>query len=154
MSQGIVASTEHENSTYFERTDLDTHANMVVLGRNCHVVNYSGKTAEVHPFSPEYESLQVPIVHAIIQYDDPYSEETFMLVYKEALYVPAMKCNLIPSFLVREAGLVVDDLPKVQSLHPTNTITQCPFQMKTCACLLGCTRYFHTFHLRSRQLVC
>ena len=45
---------------------------MVVLGRNCHVVNYSGKTAKVHPFSPEYEALQVPIVHAVIQCDDPY----------------------------------------------------------------------------------
>ena len=74
MCQGIVASTENENITYFERMDLDTHANMVVLGRNCHVVNYSGKTAEVHPFSPEYEALQVPIVHAVIQCDDPYSK--------------------------------------------------------------------------------
>ena len=92
---------------------------MVVLGRNCHVVNYSGKTAEVHPFSPEYEALQVPIVDAVIQYDDPYSGETYMLVCKEALYVPVMKYNLIPPFLMREAGLTVDDLPKVQSLNPT-----------------------------------
>ena len=96
IRQGIVASAENDDSTYFERTDLDTHANMVVLGRNCHVVNYLGKTAEVHPFSPEYEALQVPIVDAVIQYDDPYSGETYMLVCKEALYVPAMKYNLIP----------------------------------------------------------
>ena len=32
--QDIVASTEDEDSTYFERTGLDPHANMVVLGKN------------------------------------------------------------------------------------------------------------------------
>ena len=86
---------------------------MVVLGVNCHVVNYSGKQTEVHPFSPEHKALQVPIVDAVIQYDYLYSGETFMLVCKEALYVPEMKHNLIPPFLTREAGLIVDDLPKV-----------------------------------------
>ena len=79
MCQGIVSSAENEKSTYFERTDLDTHANTVVLGRQCHVLNCSGKTAEVHPFSPNYEALQVPIVDVVIQCDDPYSGETSML---------------------------------------------------------------------------
>ena len=117
--QGIVVSEENETSTYFERTDLDTYANMVVLDRNCHVVNYSGKTAEVHPFSPNHEALKVPIVDAVIQYDDLYSGETFMLVCKEAIYVPAMKHNLIPPFLTKEKGLVFDNLPKLKSLNPT-----------------------------------
>ena len=42
-----------------------------------------------------------------------------MLVCKESLCVPAMKYNLIHHFLTREASLVVDDQPKVQSNHPT-----------------------------------
>ena len=33
--------------------------------------------------------------------------------------MPSMKCNLIPPFLMRKAGLVVDNLPKVQLLNPT-----------------------------------
>ena len=41
-----------------------------------------------------------------------------MLVYKEELYMTALKCNLIPPFLMREADIIVDDLPKVQSLYP------------------------------------
>ena len=71
--------------------DLDTHAKMVVLGINCQAVNYYGKQAEVHPFSLKCKALQVPIVDAGIQYDYPYSGETFILICKEALYVPAMK---------------------------------------------------------------
>ena len=42
-----------------------------------------------------------------------------MLVCKEALYVLEMKYNIIPPFLMREAGLIVDDLLQVQSLNPT-----------------------------------
>ena len=43
--RGAVESAENEDIAHFERMNLDTHANMIVLGRNCHVVNYSGKTA-------------------------------------------------------------------------------------------------------------
>ena len=43
MGKGKVASAQNEDSTYFERMDLDAHANITFLGRNCHDVNYSGK---------------------------------------------------------------------------------------------------------------
>ena len=62
MRQGIVASVEDNSSAYFERMNLETHANMVVLRRNCYIANHSGNTVEAHPFSLEYESLKVPIV--------------------------------------------------------------------------------------------
>jgi len=92
---------------------------VVVLGKYSYIVNYTGKTAQVLLFSPEFEALKVPIVDAGIQYDDPYSGESYLLVCKEALFVAAMTHNLIPTFLMREAGLVVDDVPKVQSTNLT-----------------------------------
>ena len=67
IRQGVVASADNEDNTDLERTDLDTHENMVVLGRNFCVVNNSGKLPEVHPFSPEYESLKNPIVNPSMQ---------------------------------------------------------------------------------------
>ena len=36
-------------------TELDSHANMVVLGRRAVVLNPSGKTVQVSPFTPEYD---------------------------------------------------------------------------------------------------
>ena len=87
---------------------------MLVLARNYCIVNYSRKTAEVQPFSPEHKSLvEVPIVNSVMQCDDPYLGETCMLVCKEALHIPAMKHNLIPPFLIRDDSLTVDDLPKM-----------------------------------------
>ena len=92
VRQGMVVSAENEDSTFFERTDLGTHANMVVPSRNCQVMSCSGKTVEVHPFSADHKALQVPIADAVV--------------------------------------------------------TQHAFQMKTYACLLGCTGHCHAFHLK------
>ena len=38
---------------------------------------------------------------------------TYILTVKNALYVPSMSHNLIPPFIMREAGLVVNDVPRI-----------------------------------------
>ena len=117
-----MSSTKHEDRTNLvknSRIDLDSHDNVVILGKCSCVANYTGNTVQVHPVSLDHEAFKVPIVDAVIHYDDPYSGESYLLVCKEALFVAAMTHNLIPPFLMREAGLVVDDVPKVQSTNPT-----------------------------------
>ena len=41
-----------------------------------------------------------------------------MLVIRNALYVPEMKNNLIPPFIIREAGMQVLDTPKIHTKDP------------------------------------
>ena len=94
----------------FTRCDLDSHANMVVCGKHTMVVNNTGKFAEVNGFSPELESLRkVPIVDAAIAYDCPYSMKSYLLLIRNALYVPAMDHNLLVPFIMREAGCIVNE---------------------------------------------
>ncbi len=51
-------------------TQLDSHANMVVVGRQATVFGRSGKKADVRPFSSDCSKLEsVPIVDAAIAYD-------------------------------------------------------------------------------------
>ena len=60
------------NNLNYTKTDFNIYANIVVLGKNFHITNYTSRIAEVQPFPLEYESLyQGPIVDTIIQYDDP-----------------------------------------------------------------------------------
>ena len=50
------------------RTDLDSHANMVVVGKHPAITNDAGR--KVSPFTPDYESLsKVLIVDAAVAYD-------------------------------------------------------------------------------------
>ena len=69
MWQCILSSTEYENGTNLKmnsRTDLDSHVNMVVLGRTSCIVNYTGKIAQVRPFIPDHEALNLHIVDTVI----------------------------------------------------------------------------------------
>ena len=51
------------------RTDLDSHANMVVVGKHAAIINDTGR--KVSPFTPDYESLKVLIVDAAVTCDCP-----------------------------------------------------------------------------------
>ena len=86
---------------------------MVVLGKNCVVLSDSKKTADVSAFADEVGDLSsVPIVDAAIAYDCPRTMETFLLIMRNALYVKSMENNLIPPFILREAGVKVNDVAK------------------------------------------
>ena len=101
------------------RTDLDSHANMVVVVKHDAITCDTGRRAEVSPSTPDYESLsKVPIVDATIRYDCPYSRETYLLIVKNALSVLAMYHNLIPPFIIREAGVDVKCVLKMQRKNP------------------------------------
>ena len=95
-------------------TELDSHANMIVLGEQATIINRSGKYAEVRAFSNECSTLEkVPIVDAVIAYECPYTMKVYLLIARNALHIPSMQHNLIPPFIMREAGLVVNDVPRI-----------------------------------------
>ena len=105
-----------DNDDHQTSTQLDSHANMVVVGSHASVFGHSGKSADVRPFSSDCSKLEsVPIVDAAVAYDCPYSMVTYILAVKNALHVPSMEHNLIPPFILREAGLVVNDVPKIHT---------------------------------------
>jgi hypothetical protein len=107
-------STDNERS----RTDLDSNANMVVVGRHVLIISNTDRTAEVSPFTPDYDALQkVPIVDAAILYTCPYTDHQHILIVRDALSVPSMIHNLIPLFVMREAGVRVNATPKIHTTH-------------------------------------
>jgi len=93
---------------------------MIVLGKHCFVFdNVHGQTCEVQPFDPSLGTVKkVPIVDAAIAYDCPYTHKTYILMFRNALHVPSMDNNLIPPFIMREAGITVNDIPKIHANDP------------------------------------
>jgi hypothetical protein len=39
------------------RTELDSHANIPVVGRNAYNISDTGRVADVNPFTPDYDSM-------------------------------------------------------------------------------------------------
>jgi hypothetical protein len=101
------------------RTELDSHANMPVVGRNAYVISDTGKVAYVSPFTPDYKSMQIKVVDAAVQYKCPYTGTSYILVLHNALHVPSMRHNLLPPFILRQAGLNVKEVPKIHVDEPT-----------------------------------
>ena len=52
-------------------TELDYHANMPVVGCHAYVISDKGRTANVNPFTPRYNSMQVLIADTAVHYDCP-----------------------------------------------------------------------------------
>eukprot|EP00957_Ditylum_brightwellii_P100170 7634033-Ditylum_brightwellii.AAC.1 len=63
--------------------------------------------------------MRVPIVHAALKYECPYTGKATILVVRNTLHVPNMEYNLIPPFMMREVGLQVSDTPKIHMKDPT-----------------------------------
>ena len=93
---------------------------MVVIGKQYFIFSHSGQYANVQAFTKEVKGLpKVPIVDVVIAYDCQTSGETYPLVVRNALCVPTMDINLIPIFILREAGLVLNDTPKIHCDDPS-----------------------------------
>jgi len=63
----------------------------------------------------------VEIGDVAMAYDDPRTGVTYILVTRNALLIPTMDHNLVPPFLIREAGLFLDETPKHHA--PTPSVT-------------------------------
>ncbi|KAL7439594.1 hypothetical protein ACHAXM_007602 [Skeletonema potamos] len=101
---------------------------------------------KVNAFASEVGSLNnIPVVDAVIVYDCPFTGESYFLLMYNCLYIPSMECHLIPPFILREAGLLVNDTPKIQSMKPdedTHVIYDSESEMRIHLGLNGIFSYF------------
>ena len=52
--------------------ELDSNANMPVVGKHAYIIAETGKKIDVSPFTPDYQPLTVPLVNATVRYDNTY----------------------------------------------------------------------------------
>lgn len=101
------------------QTELDSHANMYVFGKHSLTISESMKTVDVSTFSAEAGHLsKVPIINALVAYDCNRTQQVFLLVARNVLYVESMENNLILPFILRDKGLKVRDIPNIQCEEP------------------------------------
>ena len=106
------------------RTELDSHANMCVLGKHCVLLSElsHARTVSVGAFSESAGGLDaVPIVDAMLAYDCERTNQVYLLVLRNVLYIESMDDKLIPPFILREAGIEVHERPKI---HCGDAVTE------------------------------
>jgi hypothetical protein len=93
--------------------ELDSHADTIVGGNNCVVLDTTGRTVSVSPFSDEYDAIQdIPIAAIATAYDCPDTGQVYILVFNEALFFGSrMTHSLLCPNQLRAHGIQVDDTP-------------------------------------------
>ena len=118
----ILSSTKISDEILhdFSRSELDSHVNMVVLGKDSFPFeSVQDQTCDVIPFDPSLGTSQkIPIIDGALTYDCPFRHETFVLVFHNTLHIPHLDHSLIPPFILREAGLVVNEKAKIHTDNP------------------------------------
>ena len=102
------------------RTDLDSHANMFVAGKDVHVLAKTGRTASVQAYDPSMQPVQLDIIDCAVLYESSLTGRKVLMIVEGAIYSPTMDHNLVPPFMLREAGVVVDTTPKCQANSPND----------------------------------
>ena len=117
---------------------------MIVIGKYFFVLEGSGKSCTVNPFKYFLISVKdIPITLDEIDYDWLYSHKCYILICRNALYIPNMEDNLLPSFIMRESGATVNDTTNIHFNDPTSKDHCIKF-----ACIeLKITLHINTFDL-------
>ena len=91
--------------------ELDSHADTCCLGKDC-LVLYETDKAEVSGFSTQLGKLkETPVITGVLAYDEPVTGETYLLYFHQALHLPMMEKSLLNPNQMREAGIIVNDVP-------------------------------------------
>ena len=93
---------------------------MVVLGAHAFIFESTNRTCNVQPFDPSLGTAsKIPIVDGAVVYECPYTGEIYVLIVRNTLHIPHLKNNLIPPFVMRAAGVTLNDTPNIHSKDPT-----------------------------------
>eukprot|EP00957_Ditylum_brightwellii_P064419 4889216-Ditylum_brightwellii.AAC.1 len=105
---------------------------------------------EVNPFTPDYDAMKVKLVDAALKYDYPHEDKPYILLVRNVLHVPSMDHNLIPPFMLREAGIMVNEKTKFHKENPRvndHAITFPTLELRMPMGLWGVFSYFPTSKL-------
>jgi hypothetical protein len=58
--------------------------------------------------------MEDPLVEAAVRFNR--DRRVYILLIRNALYVPSLDHNLLPPFMMREVGVIVKDTPKIQTM--------------------------------------
>ena len=101
-------------------TDLDSHSDTCVVGRNALVIDDYDRTVSVSGFHQSLGTMNDRrIVSAAIAYIRPENGEMIILIVNQAILIEDLEHNLLCPMQLRLAGVQVNDRPKCMTHQPT-----------------------------------
>ena len=106
-----VSQEDSREQNYAARCELDSHADTIVAGGNCLLLNYTDRACTVHAYDEKYQPHNdVPVVKAATGYTSK-DGRNYILILNEALWMPDLGHTLINPNQLRAHGVEVQDNP-------------------------------------------
>jgi hypothetical protein len=117
----MVLTETHTDSTEHP-TDLDSHADTCVVGKNAQIVHILNKKVNVTGFDPSLGKVKdLDLVSAALAYDCSETGETVIMRIHQAVHVPTMINDLLCPIQMRANEIGVQECPKFLQEHPDDT---------------------------------
>ena len=132
-NQSISATSrkpDHKSKGLHGQSELDSHIDTTVAGRNCTVFHHKEISCYVAPFSDTYEPMKdVYIVLAVTGFTSVTGQQ-YILVFHEALYMLELDHTLINKNQLRQFHTQVQDNPyhttePMSITNPSRYFTAC-----------------------------
>ena len=109
---------------YHGKCEMDSHADTIVAGKNCVVLNYTGKECDVSAFSDKCGTIEnVPLARVATAWQSADTAQNYILVMNEALWMSdSMESTLINPNQLRHYGLHIQDA--LISTRPISMISE------------------------------
>jgi hypothetical protein len=114
MRLGSVDHVEEVN-----RSDLDSHADCCVCGKEVLVLNYFDREVTVAGWDPEGETQSPSSVSESMGYTILEAGKTVLLIAHQSIFSPSLSHNMLSTMQMRLHDVIVNEKPKSQSLNPT-----------------------------------
>ena len=146
MAHASIASSK-------PNVELDSHADMCVVGDNCLVIHNHNRPVNVYSYDPKDGYRNAKTVDVAVGYQDPQSGQKFILIINQAIHIDGlvnhllclMQCRLncvhiseVPKFLaetLNETTHAIELVDPFNAAHPLIILLQ----------LSGVTSYFDVY---------
>jgi hypothetical protein len=115
MRLGYVGRVEEGNIS-----DLDSHADCCVCGKEVLVFNDFDKEVTVTGWDTEVETQSLQIASATLGYTIPESGKNVLLIVHQSILSPTLNHSLLSTMQLRLHDVILNETPKFQSLNLTN----------------------------------
>ena len=124
-SARVTKSTPYYDYNKRARAEIDSRADTVCAGSTFKLLEESSQYCVVSGFHNDMAPMQnIPVATVATAYDDPVTQETYVLVFFEALYFgETMEHSLVSPMQLRHHGLRVDQTPRQYDSHSNHGIS-------------------------------
>ena len=101
-------------------TELDSHADMCVLGRNAKITHTHDQEVLVSGYDKTMGERRYKVVSGELSYDDLHSGQPVVLEIHQAIHIPTISHNLLLPMQLMTNNVLLDSKPKFLHTNPTN----------------------------------